>query len=254
MCSRGADIRLVVADVPVPAPPRRDLIFESGGPWRVYHYQGGRLYELRSVACQPAVYRGVSIDAALKEGVLFAPSGPAVPRFIIEHPLDALLFSHRLARDGHTTLHACGVAIGPSAVLLCGHSGAGKSTSARLWSRQQPRSRVLSDDRIVVRQTSAGLRAFGTPWHGDARFALAADKRPIAAFFLRHAPTTEVRPLAMPEAASRLFACSFPPPWDAQGVAAVIECCRHIASRLPCYELAFRPDRTAVDAVLETIA
>ncbi|MBN2371469.1 MAG: hypothetical protein JXO72_13385, partial [Vicinamibacteria bacterium] len=228
LTARGGTIRLNAVDAPVPDPSRRDLVFESGGPWRVFVFEGGLLYQCRSAANAPRLFQGFAVDATFSHGTLYAPQGPMAPRFTLSYPLDELLFAHRLARDGHALLHACGVVAGRSAFLLCGRSGAGKSTSARLWSRSRLRARVLSDDRIVIRRGARGPRIFGTPWQGEARFSLAASRPLTAVFFLRHAGKTRAIPISASDAAGRLYARSFPPVWDSQGVGGVIECCNEI--------------------------
>ena len=70
----------------------------------------------------------------------------------LEYPLDELLWIHRLSMGEGVEVHGCGV-IAPDGrgLLLTGHSGAGKSTSSRLWS-QHDGARVLSDDRIILRR------------------------------------------------------------------------------------------------------
>jgi hypothetical protein len=112
---------------------------------------------------------------------------------------------------------------------------------------------VLSDDRVVVRRAGKGFRGFGTPWHGEGRFALPADRPLRAVFFLRQAKRTSVARLAPPDAAGRLFARTFPPPWDAEAVASVLETCAQVASAIPCYELSFRPGAEAVGLVLSVL-
>jgi hypothetical protein len=51
--------------------------------------------------------------------------------------------------------------------------------------------------------------------------------------------------------AARLFARSFPPPWEAAGLSGALEACGWIARSVPVYDLAFRPDRSAVTAALQ---
>jgi len=247
---RGGDIRLTVVRAPVPEGRPDRLLFDSAGPWRVFGHEGGLLYVLSSEACRPQTYRGALVDGELRGGTLFVPRGEAVPRLTLQHPLDELLLTHRLAGEGHAVLHACGIRVRGRVALLCGESGAGKSTSARLWTRLRPASVVLSDDRVVVRRTSRGLRAFGTPWHGEAGFAVPASAPLAAVFFIRHAAESRALPLAVADAASRLFARSFPPLWDGRGVARVLDCCGEIAARVPCFDLPFRPDISAIEAVL----
>lgn len=253
LASRGGDIRLRLCDDGAPRPDARQLAFDSGGPWRAYRLEGGWLYRFlcgRSGRWREA--EALALDDGLREGRLF-PDPVHARRHALCWPVDELLFQHRLALDGHLVLHACGLALPPGAVLLCGASGAGKTTSARLWARHRPGTLVLSDDRVVVRRDGSRLRAFGTPWHGEARFA-SPTSRPLAAvFFLEKARATRLRRLAPAEAATALYARSFPPPWRAEAVGATLDACAAVAEAVPAYALRFRPDGTAVEAVLAAL-
>jgi energy-coupling factor transporter ATP-binding protein EcfA2 len=150
-------------------------------------------------------------------------------------------------------VHACGLIVEGGAVLFCGQSGAGKSTTARLWRRHRAGTRILSDDRIAVRSRRGRFWAHGTPWHGDGGFASSEGGPLRAVFFLKHAKRTRLVPLAVADAASRLYARTFPPPWDAAAVARVLESCGRVAAEVPCYELPFRPDAGAVGQVLRAL-
>jgi len=253
--ARGGDIRLVLSQESVPLPDRHALLFDSGGVWRAYRWEQGTLYTFRTPRLMPPVFKAVAMDGALARGVLYypPPRRGRLPRHALDFPLDELLFQHRFAREGAFEVHACGLVAGGGAVLFPGKSGAGKSTTAQLWRRHRPGTLVLSDDRIVVRRAGGAFRADGTPWHGEGRFA-AADGRPLrAVFFLRQAKATSVARLAPPDAAGRLFARTFPPPWDAAAVASVLETCARVASEVPCYELSFRPEAEAVRTVLQEL-
>ena len=254
LATRGHDIQLRLCAEDAPRPAARDLVFDSGGPWRVFRFEGGWFYQfLARESGRWRIAEGLAVDEAVRVGRLYRD--PAHPRrFALTYPVDELLFHHRLALDGHLVLHACGLGLGRGAILLSGESGAGKSTSARLWAQKRPRTPILSDDRIVVRRDRQELTAFGTPWHGEARFAAARARPLTAVFFLQHAQRTTVRRLDAVEAAGRLFARSFPPLWRRETVARTLDTCVAIAENLPCYELRFRPDRSAVEAVLATVA
>jgi hypothetical protein len=247
-------MRLDVVDAPPPPEREEDLLFDSGSVWRVYRRRGGYLYTFRSPALDPPLYKAVAIDRRLTRGRLHFSRRPRGPRNPLDYPLDELLFQHRLVREGGMEVHACGLLLRGRAVLFCGRSGAGKSTTARLWRRHHPAARLLSDDRIALRPRARGVRAHGTPWHGDGGFA--SDRAGLlrAVFFLAHARRTAVRRLPEAEAAARLLARSFPPPWDRGALASVLAACGRVAAAVPCYELAFRPDASAVTAVLEALA
>jgi hypothetical protein len=253
LARRGADIRLALTTNP---PPRAsgERLFDSGGVWRVSRHGEGLLYEFRIQGRRPAVYKAVVIDRPLREGRLHFSPVRGGPPWALDYPLDELLFQHRLARDGALEVHACGIAWRERAAVLCGESGAGKSTTARLWRRHTRGTEILSDDRIVLRPGAGAVRAWGTPWHGEAGFASPASRPLAALFFLRHGRATRVTALSSPEAAARLLARGFPPPWDATAMSRALETCVTVTAAVPAYDLAFRPDRSAVDAVRELLA
>lgn len=256
LVTRGGDIRLKYVEDRPPEAVANGLLFESGGVWRVHRHEGGLLYTFRTPRLRPSLYKAVQIDAGLTRGRLFfpPPERGRRPRFAPDYPLDELLFQHRLVKDGALEVHACGLFAGRRVALFCGQSGAGKSTTARLWRRHRPAARILSDDRIALREQRGRLFAYGTPWHGDGGFARNAHGELGAIFFLKHARRTTAQRLPTAAAAALLFARSFVPPWDAFAVGRALELCGRVASRVPCFELRFRPDRMAVDLVLELLA
>jgi hypothetical protein len=228
-----------------------DLVFDSGGTWRVYRRGRGLLYVFRPPMGPGPPARAVAIDRGRRRGTLFLPPSPASRGrgFALSYPLDELLFQHRFAREGGLVLHACGIALGGRAALLCGRSGAGKTTLARLFRGLLPHATVLSDDRIVVRRRGRSFRAFGTPWHGSGRFAATGSSRVAAVVFLQQARKTELRPISVAEAAVRLVTHSFPPLWEAEGTAKNLATAGAIAAKVRAYLLCFKPDRRAVKAI-----
>jgi hypothetical protein len=80
---------------------------------------------------------------------------------------------------------------------------------------------------------------------------VSAASRPLGAlFFLQQARQTCIARLAPAEAAGRLFALTFYPPWEGESVARALDTCAKIATQVPSYLLRFRPDASAADAVL----
>ena len=253
LAARGGDIRLRYRER-APSPEAAGApLFDSGGVWRAERAGGRLVYSFRIANRRPALYKRVTIDARLRRGTLEFDARPRGPSFALDYPLDELLFQHRLARDGAVEVHACGVVWRGKALVFCGQSGAGKSTTARLWRRHARGARLLSDARLVLRPGRRAVRVFGPPWHGDGGFASPASARLGALFFLRHGRSTTLAPLAPAEAAARLFARGFPPPWDAEGVARALDACADAAALAPAFELSFLPDRSAVASVREVL-
>ena len=134
--------------------------------------------------------------------------------------------------------------------LLLGHSGAGKSTTARLWQMQR-NPEILSDDRIILRFDRNELWMYGTPWHGEGCFASPLKTRVNQIFVLQHGKRNEFMELPPSRAVGELFARSFPPFHSAMGLQNTVELLERVVSAVPCYDFQFVPDSSAVDAVFE---
>ena len=165
-------------------------------------------------------------------------------------PSTSCSFTIGSSREGGLFVHACAARLAGGAALFCGVSGAGKTTLARVFHRAGVG--VLSDDRVALRPAPKGFRAWGTPWHGSGRFASPESAPLRAVFFLKQAEHSEVVPMDE-GAAARLFALTFPPLWEAQGVARALDTCGRVVEGAPCYELRFRKDRSALRAVREAL-
>jgi hypothetical protein len=140
-------------------PPERQL-FDSGSVWRLYEDDGGFQFDFNAPVFGDRPYKRLIVDDLFRWGTLqldescFACTPClAAP---LDYPLDELLIMHRLTQEKGIELHSCGI-VRPDGTgnLFVGHSGAGKSTTTRLWTAREG-VEVLSDDRIIVRREESG--------------------------------------------------------------------------------------------------
>ncbi|NOZ05346.1 MAG: hypothetical protein GXP41_03190 [Chloroflexi bacterium] len=164
------------------------------------------------------------------------------------YPLDEVLVIHLLSRGKGLLFHACGLDVHGQGVLFVGVSGAGKSTTVRLW-RSRPDVTVLSDDRVIVRRWQREFWACGTPWSGDAGVASPKDVPLRHIFLLKHGQRNELRDLSRAEAAAQIMRCVFPTYWDRDGMAFSLEFLASLTESIPCHELHFVPDGSAAGFV-----
>jgi hypothetical protein len=249
---RGADIVLDVSCGPAPVPATAERLFDSGGTWEAYR-DGPRhlLYTFRTAGPSMAPERVLRVDRRVRRGTLVITDERRAREvgFALGYPLDDVLFQHHLAHRGELVLHGAGLLLDGAVVVLAGASGAGKTTSVRLWRRHHPRARVLSDDRLVVRRRGRRWWTFGTPWHGEGRFQ-APDGAPLAAIvLLRQDSATFLGPVSPADACLRLCGLTFPPRWDRTAMQRVLDAVARLSGDVPVWELHFRPDRSAVDVV-----
>ena len=168
----------------------------------------------------------------------------------LEYPLDELLIMHRLTQENAIELHGCGIVSADGAGnLFVGYSGAGKSTTTRLWTSRED-VEVLSDDRIIVREHSGQMSMYGTPWHGEAHFALAQDAPLNRIFVLEHGQGNVLTRLTRSQMVAELFARSFVPFYCHRYVDHALHFLERVADSVPCYRYSFEPDGRAVERIL----
>jgi len=249
-----SDINIQVGWVAkLPQAPGRQL-FDSGSVWRLYEAEGEFQFDFSTPVLGNAPYKRLVVDdqfrraSLLLSGECFERRGAAVP---IEYPLDEVLITHRLAREKAIELHGCGIVAAQSGAgyLFVGHSGAGKSTTARLWTSQEG-VEILSDDRIIVREHAGQMLMYGTPWHGEAAFASPASSPLSGIFVLEHGLGNAITRLSRCQAVSELLARSFVPFHRHEYVGAALDVLQRVADTVPCYRYAFEPDQRAVERIL----
>jgi hypothetical protein len=248
----SCDIRIQVAWSDHLEAPQHAPSFQSGGLWSVYKVSSGYQFFFSTPSLGTTPYKAAWFDAEFSSGrvELFRPyfrgDGPVYP---LEYPLDELLMIHRLSRGEGVEVHALGIADGTGrGHLFLGHSGAGKSTTARLWD-SIPGVHILSDDRIILRVHNGRVWMYGTPWHGDAGVASPGCAPLSRMYLLEHGGNNEMIPLQPGRAAAELFARSFVPYHSAEGLDFALRFLDRVARETPCSVFRFVPDKSAVEAI-----
>jgi len=234
-------------------------LFDSGCTWRLYEGDSGFRFDFHIAAFGEQPYKRLFIDRHFSRATLQMNQESFVhsPRTLspLEYPLDELLIMHRLTQEKAVEVHGCGIVRAQgTGNLFVGHSGAGKSTTTRLWMERED-VQVLSDDRIIVRsETSAdrgAMRMFGTPWHGEAAYASPGSAPLDRIFVLEHGEGNVLTRLSASQAVAELFARSFVPFHRHEYVNSALEFLQEVVATVPCYRYAFEPNQGAVERILE---
>ena len=228
-------------------------VFDSGSVWVLHERDDGYVFDLATPVLGNQPYKRLSVDKEFSNARLLLnreclPHGSRV--YPLEYPLDELLVTNWLARSKGVEVHGCGLLDDSTGGhLFLGHSGAGKSTTARLW-RSLRAARVLSDDRIILREESNEIWMHGTPWHGEAGFASPEKTQVNKIFVLEHGDRNELRRLPQARAVAELFARCFPPFYSQGPLAFTLSFLHQITNLVPCYLFRFVPDGRAVWEIL----
>lgn len=232
--------------------PSASPAFVSGGLWSAFTGSTGTEFYFSSPTLGIAPYKAAWFDPSFERGHIvlrrdcFATDQPVFP---LEYPIDELAMMHRLSRGEGVELHALGlVDHDGSGYLFLGHSGAGKSTTARLW-MSEPGVKLLSDDRIILRKKNGQYWMHGTPWHGDAGVSSQGCAPLSALFLLEQAPSNQIVPVPGAQAAAELFARSFVPHYLGDGIRFTLNFFDELTRSIPCSVFRFAPTESAVEAI-----
>jgi hypothetical protein len=233
-------------------PAAGNQTFDAGVLWRLYQHNSNYLFRFTSPALGALPYKEASFDSDFTSGEVVLHReyfDHRQPVDALEYPLDELLLMNLLTRGPGVEVHACGVEDSDGrGYLFVGQSGAGKTTTARLW-QESSRIHVLSDDRIILRRLEGKIWMYGTPWHGEAEFACSTRTPLTHIFFLARGENNEMVPVRPPEAVARLMACSFVPFYHASALHQVLAFFERAAEAAPCCELRLVPDERVLEFV-----
>jgi hypothetical protein len=231
-----------------------EKIFDSGGVWSVSKSNSDLVFDFVSPLLGNSPYKRIVADREFRDAELMLSREAFAGRETVsplEYPADELLFTNYLAHHAlGAEVHGCGL-IDPEygGFLFLGHSGAGKSTTTRLWNSVR-NPKILSDDRIILRIHDGELWMYGTPWHGEAAFASPAKARINKVFVLQHGEANTIAELSPARAVGEFFARCFPPFHSALGLSNTLEFLHRVVNLVPCYEFNFLPNASAVEAAI----
>lgn len=119
--------------------------------------------------------------------------------------------AERLPDHGAVLFHGSSLAMDGQGFLFAGHSGAGKSTHARMWREfYGERVTMINDDKPILRCTNEGIFIGGSPWNGKHNLGgrLTVPLRAIC--FIEKSPENRLLPIDGKEAYSLALRQCYP--------------------------------------------
>ena len=160
-------------------------------------------------------------------------------------PLDEVEYFLRLVyaylafeTDG-CMLHAAGVMHNRKVYVFFGHSGAGKTTVARLSAGRQ----ILNDDLLILRPANGTWYAWSTPFTNPTQTAPEAGQAPVAGIYkLVQARKVYAEPMTTGAALAEIIACLPLIPSDPSRSAILMSRCLGLVEAVRVQRLHFLPD------------
>ena len=161
---------------------------------------------------------------------------------------ESLLLQHSFINHQGLIIHAGGGSVQGKGIVFAGASGAGKSTLSELLD-SSPENRMFSDERLIIRFIDTEWNLWGTPWQGTGSIARNETAPLSALVFLSQAQETKITELSPSAGLHRLLQVASIPWYSAEWTNKGLAVCESLIQDIPLFELAFRPDQTAVEAI-----
>lgn len=237
----------------LPDLPRHALSFDAdAGLWRLFSAGEGHVLEcrdpltlaIRSVSTLSSDLRTLHIWTTPTE--LQGVTG-WTPMQVFNPILEIALITV-VARKGGCVIHSSGAMLDGCGYLFCGPSGAGKSTLAEWFAERG--ATVLSDERLILTRSPAGLRMHGTPWVGSGHYAANASGPLTALFTISHGRDGHRLQHPSPGTViASLLQQTFLPQWDREALTATLAFLRDCVTDTPSGHLTFTKDPSVVDYI-----
>jgi len=249
-------IHLQISCEPMPVVEKETILFRADPLWSIYRDSRFNWIVLHPPALQKPLWVA-RLDHEFKNGVVYCSehlkdnqNGRAVLFNPVSYPLDQILLMHVLAKIGDGMLiHACGWLHQGAGWIFAGKSGAGKSTLSNLIV-QATGGRFLSDDRIIIRKTGHEFSMYGTPWPGEAGYAMNQSAPLKGLFFLEKGNKNKIEKLKPADSFARLMPVVSIPWYDRDAAELMVTFNEALLGSVPMYELTFVPDEAIVDMLV----
>lgn len=149
-------------------------------------------------------------------------------------------------------MHGSAINYQGNGVVFSAPSGTGKSTQAGLWEKHK-NAEIFVEDRTTIRMINGNVKIFGTPWSGKSNNNSNQSFPLKAIIFLEQSPNNSIRELTQKEYLQRTMARSYLPYFDEALMQQAISNIAAIMPKVPAYLLQCRPDKEAVETVLEKL-
>lgn len=250
------EIHIQISDSRMPILENFKPLFSANNEWSIYKDE-----QFYRIVLNPPAFNNplwiAQFNHEFSQGIVHcgdrlkdSQNGKVVLFNPVSYPLDQILLMHFLAQNRGMVIHATGWLYHDSGWIFAGKSGAGKSTLSNLIVKATG-SRFLSDDRIIIRKVGHEFLMYGTPWPGEAGYAMNQSVPLKGIFFLKKGGKNNTRELKPSDAFAGLMPVVSIPWYDREKVELMMDFCSDLVGALPMYELTFVPDK-AIASYLET--
>jgi hypothetical protein len=164
----------------------------------------------------------------------------------------AYIFAYSILNKDGIMFHGVVMEWEDMGIIVCAHSGVGKTTHTRMW-RDHEDALILNGDRALCCKEEGKWYAYGAPWSGSSGEYLNRRVPLNAVVVLEQAELNEASVLTPVRGALELIQLAFAPTWEEKLLNASLDSIDSIAQNIPVFKLKCKPDIEAVAVLKEEL-
>lgn len=159
------------------------------------------------------------------------------------------IFAYSVIKKAGLMLHGVVMEWAGLGIIVCAHSGVGKTTHTNMWeSREQ--AKIINGDKALCYKKNDLWYSCGSPWCGSSGKYLNKRLAISAIVLLERDDKNHIERLFGLQGAVSLIGLTYAPGWDEELMNTALDLLDELAGSVPVYRLYCRPDYEAV-AVLK---
>lgn len=237
----------VVPELPADLLKGRQLLFDAENEqqkfYSIYQMPEGLGFAIYNQQTHSDIQQVALLNSDFTKWTVYydAKTGDSFP---LKYPFGPIMLHYLTLKIDAVMMHASCAYDGRTGRMFTGFSGVGKSTISKLWAQEG--SRIINDDRLIIRRHGEEYRVYNTPMYYQDIPKVA----PLGGIFLiRHYPENELKRVKGALAVSKVMAYSIQNNFDRRYVAQRLAFFSDLCSRVPVYELGFVPDASVVEYI-----
>ena len=226
-----------------------ELVFKAANSekifYTIYRTEAGLVFTVYDQYRQDEIQQFALLDDALRQWKIWSKLiGDTLEPLLF--PMGAILFHYATLQGNAVMMHSSCIFDGKKGRLFSGFSGAGKSTISGLWVKAG--SRMINDDRVIIRKEEEGYMAYNTPmYYADEPKKTRLD----AVYLISHAPENNMTKRSGALAITGIMAFSIQNNYDVRFVQHHLAFFSEMCLSVPVYDLGFVPDERVIKFIEE---
>lgn len=162
------------------------------------------------------------------------------------------IFAYSVLRKSGIMLHGVVMEWAGLGIIVCAHSGVGKSTHTNMW-RSMESAEIINGDKALCYKANDEWYTCGAPWCGSSGKYQNRSVELKAIVLLERADRNYVTKITSLQGAMSLIGLTYAPSWDEELMNCTLDLLGDIVIKVPVYKLCCRPDYEAVDVLKQEL-